>query len=91
MLLAQDSGLFIICASHRDPELPDASTMPLPSTLTWKTMLRPNAFADDRSRRVTSADVLRRVAAPEAVRRDGSATGIAAQAMVQCEPGAPPG
>jgi hypothetical protein len=54
-------------------------------------MLRPNAFADDRSRRAASARVLQGAAAPEAVRRGASASGIAAQTMVQSEPGAPPG
>jgi hypothetical protein len=54
-------------------------------------MLRPIAFADDRSRRAASARVLRRTAAPVAVQRGASATGNAAQTMVQAKPGAPPG
>jgi hypothetical protein len=54
-------------------------------------MLQPNAFADDRSRRAASVRDLRRAAAPVTVRQGASATGIAAQTMVQSEPGAPPG
>jgi hypothetical protein len=63
-----------------------------PVNLTWKTMLRSNAFADSRSRCAASALGQQRDAARNAAQRGASdGTGIAAQTMVQLEPGAPPG